>query len=151
MTAASTIRASAEDIYQAVIMDRARRPRHQRLLVAAAVEAEARNPLCGDRVMVQLCFSEDGRVTSFGYRARACAICLAATDLMAEILPGLDETGIGQAASAFESALRTGERIPADSSIAALTPFAPLHDTPSRIQCALLGWQAVSAALAQRR
>jgi nitrogen fixation protein NifU and related proteins len=142
---------TAEEIYQAAIMDRARRPRHQKRLEAAAVTAEERNPLCGDRVMVELTFTEDGRVSALGYRARACAICIAATDWMAEIVPGLDEAAIRQAASSFETALRSGTAIPDDSTIAPLTPFAPLHDTPSRIQCALLGWQALSAALAQPR
>lgn len=151
MTAALPQETPPEAIYQAVIMDRARRPRHQRLLEAVTATAEARNPLCGDRVSVQLTLADDGRVTAMGYKARACAICIAATDLVAEIVPGLDHAAIAQAAQSFETALRSGAQIPEDSAIAVLTPFTPLHDTPSRIQCALLGWRAVSDALAQPR
>jgi nitrogen fixation NifU-like protein len=150
VTAAAPTETSAEDIYQAVIMDRARRPRHQKRLEAATVEVEERNPLCGDRVLVQLTFTDDRRVSALGYHARACAICVAATDLMAEIVPGLSEAEISQAASAFEAALRSGNTIPSESSVAALAPFMPLHSTPSRIQCALLGWQAVSRAIVQQ-
>jgi nitrogen fixation protein NifU and related proteins len=139
----------AADIYQAAIMDRARRPRHQKLLEAAVVEAEERNPLCGDRVLVQLDFTDDGRIAAFGYRARACAICIAATDLIAEIVPGMDSTSVNRVAASFETALRRGDPIPGDSTIASFAPFAPLHDTPSRLQCALLGWQAVAAAFAK--
>ena len=132
-------------------MDRARRPRHQRRLEAVTVEAEARNPLCGDRVSVQLDIGAEGKITALGYQARACAICIAATDLMAEIVPGMDAAAVTQAATGFEDALRSGRTIPAGSEIAALTPFAPLHGTLSRISCALLGWTAVTTALAGQR
>lgn len=113
------------------------------------MEAEARNPLCGDRILVQLDFTDDGRVSAVGYRARACAICIAASDLMAEIIPGLNRSAIAEAAGAFENALRRGEIIPPDSVIGPLAIFAPLETTPSRISCALLGWQAAAAAAAQ--
>lgn len=149
MTAAEPRQTTAEDIYQATILDRARRPRHQRRLEAGAVEAEERNPLCGDRVSVQLNFGDDGRVSAIGYRARACAICIAATDLMAEIVPGLSPDVISEVAGAFEKALRRGEAIPADSIMGPLAVFAPLETTPSRIQCALLGWQAAVTAATQ--
>ena len=151
MSAAAPDKATAEDIYQDVILDRARKPRHQRRLEAVSVSAEERNPLCGDRVFVELDVTADGRVAALGYRARACAICVAAADLMAEIVPGMAVTEVGYAAESFEAALRKGAAIPAESSIAALGVFTSLHATPSRIQCALLAWRAVTTALAQRQ
>jgi nitrogen fixation NifU-like protein len=138
----------AEDIYQAAIMDRARRPRHQGRLSDFDVEVQETNPLCGDRVALTLRRNAEGRIAAIGYHARACAICVAATDLMAEIIPGMTDDAARSAARSFETHLRNGASIPEDSVIAPLRPFEPLHDVPSRIGCATLAWRALVKALA---
>ncbi len=139
--------AAIEDIYQAVIMDRARHPRHQGRLAAFDAEAIETNPLCGDRVTLQLRRDGQGRIAALGYHARACAICIAATDLMAEIVPGMTPDAARGAAAHFEARLRDGGAIAEDSAIASLQPFAPLRDVPSRIGCATLGWRALVSVL----
>jgi nitrogen fixation NifU-like protein len=140
----------AEEIYQAVIMDRARHPRHQRRLEVFDAEAREVNPLCGDRVTVRLRCDAGGRITELGYEARACAICLAASDLMAEIVPGMTAVEVNAAAGGFEAAIRSGEAIGDDSVLSPLRPFQALRDTPSRIGCATLGWRSLSMALRDR-
>jgi nitrogen fixation NifU-like protein len=139
--------AEDDDIYQAAIMDRARRPRHEGPLRDFDVEVQEANRLCGDRVTLTLKWNPEGRIAALGYQARACAICLAATDLMAEIIPGLTAEQARSAALAFEERLRDGVGIPDDSVIAPMRPFQPLRDVPSRIGCATLGWRALVAAL----
>ena len=141
------MRVESEDIYQAAIMDRARHPRHQARLADVDVEVQETNPLCGDRVTLDLKREPDGRIAAVGYHARACAICLASTDLMAEIIPGMTADAARMAASTFEASLRHGDVISEDSVIATLRPFQPLQDVPSRIGCAMLGWRALVTAL----
>jgi nitrogen fixation NifU-like protein len=140
--------AESDDIYQAAIMDRARRPRHQRRLSERDVEVQETNPLCGDRVTLDLRRDAEGRIAAVGYHARACAICLAATDLMAEIVPGMTAEAARAAAATFEAWLKGGGAIPDDGVIAPLRPFQPLRDVPSRIGCATLAWHALIRALA---
>jgi nitrogen fixation NifU-like protein len=139
--------ASAEEIYHATIMDRARRPRHQQLLADAPVSVEERNPLCGDRVRLQMRQDADGRIAALGYQARACAICMAAADLMAEIVPGMTEAEARRVAESFEASLRHGECIGADSQLSPLVIFQPLRAVPSRILCAVLPFKALEKAL----
>jgi nitrogen fixation NifU-like protein len=138
-----------EDIYQAAILDRARRPRHQGRLSDFDVEVQETNPLCGDRVTLNLKRDPAGRIAAVGYRARACAICLAATDLMAEIIPGMTAEAARHAAMTFDDRVRTGGAIPEDSVLAPMRPFQPLRDVPSRIGCATLGWRALVTALSK--
>lgn len=137
--------ATLDDIYHATIMDRARRPRHQGRLSAFEREAEARNPLCGDRISVQVARGAEGRITALGYQARACAICMASADLMAEMVPGMTAAEVRAKAEGFEAALRERQPIPPEDPGAL---FQPLSSVPSRIGCATLGWQALCAALA---
>ena len=140
--------ADIEDIYQATIMERARRPRHQGRLAEFDVEVQETNPLCGDRVTLNLRRGDGNRIAAIGYQARACAICIAASDLMAEMVPGMTEQEAREAASDFENALRHGGPIAETSALAPLRPFQPLRDVPSRIGCATLSWRALIAALA---
>jgi nitrogen fixation NifU-like protein len=136
-----------EDIYQATIMDRARRPRHKGRLEDFDTEAHETNPLCGDRVTLTLRWGSGGRIAAVGYHARACAICIAATDLMAEIVPGLTAADARETAERFEAGLRPGGHIPETGVLAPLRPFQPLQHVPSRIGCATLGWRALLTAL----
>lgn len=142
--------ASAEALYHDVIMDRARRPRHQQVLEAPAEIVEERNPLCGDRVLLHLRRDPEGRVAALGYQARACAICVAATDLMAEIVPGMTAPEVEQAARRFHHNLRGGADADWEPPLAPLQVFAPLSTVPSRITCALLPFTALTRALGSR-
>lgn len=135
---------SAEAIYHATIMERARRPRHQGRLEVFDAEGEARNPLCGDRVSVQLTCTAEGRIGRVLYHARACAICTASADLMAEIVPGMTPAEVAATAREFEAALRKRQPLAAENPLAC---FQPLSDVPSRISCATLGWTALLSAL----
>jgi nitrogen fixation NifU-like protein len=139
-----------EDIYHRMILERARRPQHQHRLEPFDAEVREVNPLCGDRVTLRLtCDPASGRIAAIGYEARACTICMASSDFMAELAPGMTATEARLAATEFERALRSGETMPRDGRMALLSLFAPLHDTPSRIGCATLPWKALGHALVQ--
>jgi nitrogen fixation NifU-like protein len=141
---------TAEEIYHAIIMDRARRPRHQGRLTQVDAEAEERNPLCGDRVSVQVALDAESRITGVAHQARACAICMASADLIAEIVPGMMEMEARQAALAFEASLRDGETAEGAERLAPLRVFQPLREVPSRIPCAVLPFRALVKALDDR-
>jgi nitrogen fixation NifU-like protein len=126
-----------DDLYNATILERARRPRHQHRLEPFDAEVREINPLCGDRVTLRLRCDAAGRIAAIGYEARACAICLAAADILADV------------AAAFARALRSGEAAAWHGRLAVLRLFAALHDTPSRIGCATLPWEALTHALGQ--
>ena len=67
-------------LYGEVIRERWRRPRFRGELPDASATAEDVNPLCGDRVRVQLRF-EDGRVGAARFAGDSCAICTASADV----------------------------------------------------------------------
>jgi nitrogen fixation protein NifU and related proteins len=74
-------------LYGEVIRERWRRPRFRGELPDASATAEDVNPLCGDRVRVQLRF-EDGRVGAARFAGDSCAICTASADVVAELAQG---------------------------------------------------------------
>jgi nitrogen fixation NifU-like protein len=74
-------------LYGEVIRERWRRPRFRGELADASATAEDVNPLCGDRVRIQLRF-EDGRVDAARFVGDSCAICTASADVVAELAQG---------------------------------------------------------------
>jgi len=74
-------------LYGDVIRERWRRPRFRGELADATATAEDVNPLCGDRVRMQLRV-EDGRVRAARFVGDSCAICTASADVVAELVEG---------------------------------------------------------------
>ena len=74
-------------LYSDVIRERWRRPRFRGELAGATASAEDVNPLCGDRVRMQLRL-EDGHVRAARFAGDSCAICTASADVVAELVEG---------------------------------------------------------------
>jgi nitrogen fixation NifU-like protein len=133
------------DLYQDVILDRGRKPRHGRRLEVFDADAKGDNPMCGDRVQVFVRHDGD-TVAALGFEGRGCAISIASADLMAEAVIGRSDAEIADMARKFTDMARSGET--ADTALQELRPLAGVHEYPSRIKCATLPWAALQAALA---
>jgi nitrogen fixation NifU-like protein len=137
------------DLYQTIILERSRNPRHMHRLEPCDAAAEGDNPLCGDRVEVRLRYDDRQRVAEAAFEARGCAISVASADLMAELVRGHGADEIRRMADGFAALVRTGTTD--DDALETLTPLAGVSEYPSRIKCATLPWAALAAALAGRR
>ena len=69
-------------LYSDVIRERWRRPRFRGELAGATATAEDVNPLCGDRVRMQVRVV-NGRVQAARFGGDSCAICTASADVVA--------------------------------------------------------------------
>ncbi|MEM1414800.1 MAG: Fe-S cluster assembly sulfur transfer protein SufU [Myxococcota bacterium] len=132
-------------LYDAAIVARAKEARRSRVPEAAAHRAKCVNELCGDRVEVGLVL-EGERVTEVGFKARGCALSLAAAQALKEALEGRSRAEAAELVARFRAALETG---PDEASSAApeLAPFLAVRRFPSRVRCATLAWEAADAAL----
>ncbi|HLE83839.1 MAG TPA: iron-sulfur cluster assembly scaffold protein, partial [Thermoanaerobaculia bacterium] len=74
-------------LYSEVILDRFKHPRYFGELDVADAAHEDVNPLCGDRIRVELRL-DGGAIEAVRYRGDACAIALASADLLAEMVEG---------------------------------------------------------------
>jgi nitrogen fixation protein NifU and related proteins len=139
------------DLYQEVILDHGRRPRHTGRLAAFDATAKGDNPLCGDRIQVWVKYTPDGGIAETSFEARGCAISVASADLMAEVVAGRSKADTAAMFAAFRELARTGvcPDCSADlrPALERLAPLAGVHEYPSRVKCATLPWHALSAAL----
>src|ERR1700709_1449358 len=138
------------DLYQEVILDHGRRPRHATRLEEFDTTAKGDNPMCGDRVQVWLKCDSDG-ITRVGFEARGCAISIASAELMAETVQGRAKADTRALFAAFREMARTGSCPSCDAALTEpmerLAPLAGVHEYPSRVKCATLPWHALIAAL----
>jgi nitrogen fixation protein NifU and related proteins len=133
------------DLYQAVILDHNKRPRHRGKLPTANRVASGDNPTCGDNCTVYLRV-EGERIAEITFEGAGCAISQASASLMTTLLQGRTAEEAKQAFAEFREIVTTG-RQPEDFSEAAA--FAGVHAFPARIKCATLGWHAALDALSR--
>ena len=139
------------DLYQDVILDHGRRPRHGARLENFDATAKGDNPMCGDRVQVWVKYAPDHTIADTGFEARGCAISIASADLMAETVRGRNPADTKALFNAFREMVRTGHcpecAVGLAEPLERLKPLSGVHEYPSRVKCATLAWHALNAAL----
>jgi nitrogen fixation NifU-like protein len=115
-------------IYSSTLLDHFRHPRNYGSLDAPDISNEQFNPLCGDRIRIELRLNES-IVNEARFKGDGCAISTAAASLLTEMILGKDIEELTsmsdvQLISALESDIQ-----------------------PARLQCALLPLQALREGL----
>ena len=134
------------DLYQALIVEHDRHPRHRGTLAQPTHAATLDNPLCGDVAAVQLVV-EDGRVREIACDGRGCALSRAAASLMAERATGASLADLRALAAAFEAFVAEPVDAPVPALLGDLGAFAGVRAARSRRTCATLPFRALLAAL----
>ncbi len=75
------------DLYREQILDRSQNPRFQGSIENATHFADGENRSCGDEVHIEVIIT-DGSFSKICHTTRACAVCSATTDLLAEEFEG---------------------------------------------------------------
>jgi nitrogen fixation NifU-like protein len=119
-----------DQLYREVILDHYKNPRGHGELDDADAHAEGQNPLCGDEVSIFVAFGEDeDTIDEVKFSGRGCAISLAATSMLTEMVQGRSATEVAS--------------LPRDE----LLDEIGIPLTPVRIKCALLGLSTLKLAL----
>lgn len=77
-----------DDLYREVIIDHYKNPRMKGVLDPHDYSYEDDNPLCGDRIRVDLRVDEDDRITEALFSGEGCAISQASADMLTESIVG---------------------------------------------------------------
>jgi len=134
------------DLYQQVLLDHYRSPRHFGRPAGADREAEGFNPLCGDRVKVFVGLDDDV-IRALGFEGSGCAISTASASLMSEALQGKTTADAERLFTAFHDVVTGGAADP-EVDLGKLAALAGVAEFPMRVKCATLAWHALHAALA---
>lgn len=139
---------SLRDLYQEVILDHSRHPRHFGALADATHKGEGHNPLCGDRVTVYLQLDGQGRIEDIAFEGRGCAISQASASLMTDLVKGRTLAEIEALMSGFLHLVRGEDANGLAGEVRErLDVMAGVSAFPMRVKCATLAWHTMKSAL----
>jgi nitrogen fixation NifU-like protein len=140
--------ANLRELYQEIILDHSRHPRHFGPLEGANHVAEGYNPLCGDRVKLYLKVDAEDRIADVGFEGRGCAISVASASLMSEMLRGRTIAEAEKLMGGFLHLVRGEDAADLDAEEREhLEVMAGVSAFPMRVKCATLAWHTMKSAL----
>jgi nitrogen fixation NifU-like protein len=119
--------------YSETLFDHFRHPRHYGALPTPDVAYEDVNPLCGDRIRMELQVNAEQIITAARFRGDACIISRATASILTELI--------------HHRTLQQVERLDRETLLALLNTAI----RPSRVRCAILPLQVVQAGIAVYR
>jgi nitrogen fixation NifU-like protein len=135
-----------QDLYKEIVLDHYRRPRHRGELENADLEEHLLNPLCGDEVTVYARLEGD-KLAEVSFTGRGCSISQASASMLTERLSGKSREEAEAELEAFLEMMRTEE----NEELGDLVALKGIIQTPNRIRCATLPWNAFKQGLDSRR
>ncbi len=117
-----------DDLYRDYILEHYRRPHNFGVLDDPSATYEGANPLCGDRITMQLTV-KDGVVESVGFTGRGCAISQASASLLTDEVKGKPVADV----AAFQAV--------------DLLDLLGIDISPARLKCAMLSFESLQHLL----
>ncbi|HMP74203.1 MAG TPA: SUF system NifU family Fe-S cluster assembly protein [Kiritimatiellia bacterium] len=136
-----------DELYQEIILDHYKKPRHFRKLSEAEAMVDEENPTCGDHIRLNAGVGE-GRLTSIDVDCEGCAICTASASMMAEKVLGDEVVKVRELIRRFNDMMRGGEEL-SEEELGDLVALKGVRKFPLRIKCATMPWHGLKAALDQ--
>jgi nitrogen fixation NifU-like protein len=119
-----------DDLYRDYILEHYRRPHNFGVIDAPTASFEGSNPLCGDRITMQLGVRH-GIVERVGFTGRGCAISQASASLLTDEIKGKPVVDV--------AAFRADD----------LLDLLGIDISPARLKCAMLSHETLQKALAE--
>jgi nitrogen fixation NifU-like protein len=136
------------ELYQEVILDHSRHPRHFGPMEHPTHSGEGYNPLCGDQVKIYLSIDRDNRISDITFEGKGCAISQASASLMTDMLLGRPVPEAEKLMGGFLHLVKgedAGDLAQDDRE--KLDVMAGVSAFPMRVKCATLAWHTLKSAL----
>ncbi len=138
--------ANLRDLYQQVILERYKKPKHRGVTTPVHRLQRGHNPSCGDTIELTVQLNEAGdRIEDVKFEGEGCAIAMASADLMAEAMRGKSTDEALEMVQRFQSMMQGNAEFPTEQR--KLNVMQGVSQFPVRIKCATLTWHTLKAAL----
>ena len=140
-----------KELYQDIILEHGKNPRNFGKCNGYSHEAKGHNPLCGDQVQVYLKLNKDNKVEELTFEGSGCAISIASTSIMTELVKGKSFVVAKNIIDEFLKMVKTGTKIKAkelteDQKIKIMS-LSGVKQYPMRVKCATLSWHTLISAI----
>ena len=142
-----TITSKERRLYQQIIVERSRKPRHFGETNPVDLSHRLTNPYCGDSVEISIALNEaKNQIKDFKFKGSGCALCLASADLAIETIKGKTIVQARQIIEHFEGVMLG--RIELDPNYKSLRAIEGAKRYPIKIKCVTLAWHVLKTAIA---
>ena len=139
-----------KELYQKLIFDHGINPRNRLQLKSFNRDTIGFNRLCGDQVHVFISLV-DNIIKEVSFEGEGCAICIAASSVMTEVVKNKSEKNAIVIAQFFNKLIKNkNEPIPTilnKEDQTKLNSFISVGEFPMRIKCATLPWITVESVI----
>lgn len=138
-------------LYQQLIIEQSKAKHGFGELPGWGASSHQVNPTCGDEVTLQVQV-EEGRLTSLVWNGSGCSISQASLSIMYDLVKGKDLAEIQSLIEDFRTMMHSRGGEVSEEILDHLedgSAFQGVSRYVNRVKCALLGWMALTDALAQ--
>ena len=140
-----------KELYQEIILDHGKNPRNKGKCIGYNHDAQAHNPLCGDKVHVYLKLDSEKKVVDMSFEGEGCAISLASASILTDTLKGKDLSFTKKVSEDFLNMVKNKTKITLNSltedQITTITSLSGVQKFPMRVKYATMVWHTFLSAL----
>jgi len=140
-----------KQLYQDIILEHGKSPRNFGKCEKYTHEANGHNPLCGDQVKVYLKLNNEKKVENLTFEGSGCAISMASTSIMTELVKGKHLEAAKKITNAFLNMIKNTNEIQSDDidedQKTKIMSLSGVKQYPMRIKCATLAWHTLTSAI----
>ena len=144
-----------KQLYQDIILEHGKSPRNFGKCDKYTHEAKGHNPLCGDQVHVYLKLNKDGQVNDLTFEGSGCAISIASTSIMTELVKGKSSESTKEIINSFLNMIKSSNDIKSenldDDQKTKIMCLSGVKQYPMRVKCATLAWHTLTSAIEEKK
>jgi len=144
-----------KQLYQDIILEHGKSPRNFGKCEKYTHQAKGHNPLCGDQVQVYLKLNNEKRVENLSFEGSGCAISIASTSIMTELVKGKSERVAKKIIDAFLNMIKNKKEIQSndldEDQKTKIMSLSGVKQYPMRVKCATLAWHTLTSAMEEKK
>lgn len=134
------------EIYQMALLKLAGRASGAGRLDNPDGTATVNNPMCGDRITVDICVGDNETIRELAHDARACLVCQASASVLGKAAIGKTVSELASVADQLNEMLKNGGAVPSGDDWQDYQSFDAVIEHTSRHNCVLLPFEALKEA-----
>ena len=142
-------------LYQEIILEHGKSPRNFGKLTGYNHDAKGHNPLCGDQVQIYLKLNEKKKVEQVTFEGSGCAISIASTSIMTELIKGKSFDVAKNIVDEFFNMIKSGSEMKTkdlnDDEKTKVMSLSGVKQYPMRVKCATLSWHTLVSAMEKKK
>jgi len=143
-----------KELYQDIILEHGKSPRNFGKCEKYTHQAKGYNPLCGDQVHIYLKLNDEKKVEDLTFEGSGCAISIASTSIMTELVKGKKLDVTKKIIKAFMNMIKKTDEIKSydlsDEQKTKIMSLSGVQQYPMRVKCATLAWHTLISAIDEK-